>query len=254
MEHPPRVTQLQVETLRTAPPSLKNEVGEVTRHTNHGQQPSQRPRTIWNPLPQAQCYLACHKKCLETLAIQCGHKKLQGKLQIFGRDFAQASHSGSDGVPFIVKKCISEIERRAMKTKGIYRVNGVKSRVEKLCQAFENGKELVELSQASPHDISNVLKLYLRQLPEPIMPFRMYNSLMGLAKETLQSRSDSRTGRSTGEPVDMSSETEKAMVTKLKELLKELPAKNLATLKCITQHLKRSVALPGKIGSENDYR
>lgn len=36
--------------------------------------------------------------------------------------------------------------------------------MEKLCQAFENGKELVELSQASPHDISNVLKLYLRQV------------------------------------------------------------------------------------------
>ncbi len=47
---------------------------------------------------------------------------------------------------------------------GIYRVNGVKTRVEKLCQAFENGKELVELSQSSPHDISNVLKLYLRQV------------------------------------------------------------------------------------------
>lgn len=49
-------------------------------------------------------------------------------------------------------------------TQGIYRVNGVKTRVEKLCQAFENGKELVELSQCSPHDISNVLKLYLRQV------------------------------------------------------------------------------------------
>lgn len=49
---------------------------------------------------------------------------------------------------------------------GIYRVNGVKTRVEKLCQAFENGKELVELSQASPHDISNVLKLYLRQVSQ----------------------------------------------------------------------------------------
>ncbi|XP_058019314.1 rho GTPase-activating protein 45 isoform X4 [Ahaetulla prasina] len=200
-----------------------------------------------------ECYLACHKKCLETLAIQCGHKKLQGKLQLFGRDFAQASHTGSDGVPFIIKKCINEIERRAMKTKGIYRVNGVKSRVEKLCQAFENGKELVELSQASPHDISNVLKLYLRQLPEPIMPFRMYNSLMGLAKETLQSRSDSRAGRSTGEPVDASSESEKAMVTKLKELLKELPAKNFATLKCITQHLKRIIELEddNKMSSSN---
>ncbi|NWW65406.1 HMHA1 protein, partial [Ifrita kowaldi] len=111
-----------------------------------------------------ECYLACHKKCLETLAIQCGHKKLQGKLQLFGQDFTKASQGSPDGIPFIVKKCISEIEKRALKTKGIYRVNGVKTRVEKLCQAFENGKELVELSQASPHDISNVLKLYLRQV------------------------------------------------------------------------------------------
>ncbi|NXA85053.1 HMHA1 protein, partial [Melanocharis versteri] len=111
-----------------------------------------------------ECYLACHKKCLETLAIQCGHKKLQGKLQLFGQDFTKASQGSPDGIPFIIKKCILEIEKRALKTKGIYRVNGVKTRVEKLCQAFENGKELVELSQASPHDISNVLKLYLRQV------------------------------------------------------------------------------------------
>lgn len=52
-------------------------------------------------------------------------------------------------------------------SQGIYRVNGAKSRVEKLCQAFENGKDLVELSDLSPHDISNVLKLYLRQVGLP---------------------------------------------------------------------------------------
>ncbi|XP_034975221.2 rho GTPase-activating protein 45 isoform X4 [Zootoca vivipara] len=205
-----------------------------------------------------ECYLACHKKCLETLAIQCGHKKLQGKLQLFGRDFAQQSRISSDGVPFIVKKCICEIERRAMKTKGIYRVNGVKTRVEKLCQAFENGKELVELSQAYPHDISNVLKLYLRQLPEPIMPFRMYNSLMGLAKESLQGGSEGRPGKSIAELVDRGPETEKvvvALVTKLRDLLRELPSENLSTLKYILLHLRRIVEVeqenkmtPGNLG------
>lgn len=63
----------------------------------------------------------------------------------------------------VLENCISDVTR-APCLQGIYRVNGVKTRVEKLCQAFENGKELVELSQASPHDISNVLKLYLRQV------------------------------------------------------------------------------------------
>ncbi|XP_020636755.3 rho GTPase-activating protein 45 isoform X1 [Pogona vitticeps] len=206
-----------------------------------------------------ECYLACHKKCLDTLAIQCGHKKLQGKLRLFGQDFARASHASPDGVPFVLSKCILEIERRAMKTKGIYRVNGVKTRVEKLCQAFENGKELVELSQASPHDISNVLKLYLRQLPEPILPFRLYNSLMGLAKESLQGGPDgSKAGKSITELVDKGAETEQAivtLVTKLRELLKELPPENRATLKYLVEHLQRIVEVeqdnkmtPGNLG------
>uniref|UniRef100_A0A672JZ04 Rho GTPase activating protein 45 n=1 Tax=Sinocyclocheilus grahami TaxID=75366 RepID=A0A672JZ04_SINGR len=64
-----------------------------------------------------ECFLACHKKCLESLAIQCGHKKLQGRLQLFGRDFSQVLQGDVEGVPFIIKKCITEIERRALKMK-----------------------------------------------------------------------------------------------------------------------------------------
>ncbi|XP_019936841.2 rho GTPase-activating protein 45 isoform X1 [Paralichthys olivaceus] len=207
-----------------------------------------------------ECFLACHKRCLETLAIQCGHKKLQGRLQLFGREFTQVASCASDGIPFIITKCISEIERRALKMKGIYRVNGVKTRVEKLCQAFENGKELVELSQCSPHDISNVLKLYLRQLPEPIMLFRLYNSLMGLAKESLQSEGETSereevssvlgsanpAGGRGPELVDLGPNTDPdilVLVDKLKELLKELPKANIATLRYIIRHLRRIAEL-----------
>ncbi|KAK7889234.1 hypothetical protein WMY93_024794 [Mugilogobius chulae] len=200
-----------------------------------------------------ECFLACHKRCLETLAIQCGHKKLQGRLQLFGREFSQVASCASDGIPFIITKCISEIERRALKMKGIYRVNGVKTRVEKLCQAFENGKELVELSQCSPHDISNVLKLYLRQLPEPIMPFHLYNHLMGLAKESLHSSDGADAEESCGpavgkgpELVDLGADTDPEilnLIEKLKELLKDLPKANIATLRYIIRHLRRIAEL-----------
>ncbi|XP_060735959.1 rho GTPase-activating protein 45 isoform X2 [Tachysurus vachellii] len=194
-----------------------------------------------------ECFLACHKRCLETLAIQCGHKKLQGRLQLFGQDFCQVSSSSSDGIPFIIKKCTCEIERRALRMKGIYRVNGVKTRVEKLCQAFENGKELVELSQSSPHDISNVLKLYLRQLPEPIMPFRLYNSLMGLAKESLALVGPEGPEAGKGpDLVDLGPETDPKLlnlVDRLKELLTELPKVNMTTLRYIVRHLRRIAEL-----------
>uniref|UniRef100_A0A8C8BTH6 Minor histocompatibility protein HA-1 n=1 Tax=Oncorhynchus tshawytscha TaxID=74940 RepID=A0A8C8BTH6_ONCTS len=192
-----------------------------------------------------ECYLACHRRCLENLAIQCGHKKLQGRLLLFGRDFTQGL-GDPDGVPLVIRKCITEIESRALRMKGIYRVNGVKTRVEKLCQAFENGKELVELSQAFPHDISNMLKLYLRQLPEPILPFHLYQSLMGLAKESLRSASPSPDGGEVaGAAVlaDLGAETPLEVLTlvhSLRELmLTELPQANTATLRYIAQHLRR---------------
>ncbi|XP_063263611.1 rho GTPase-activating protein 29 isoform X6 [Prinia subflava] len=188
-----------------------------------------------------ECSLACHKKCLETLAIQCGHKKLHGRLHLFGVEFAQAAKNVPDGIPFIIKKCTSEIESRALNVKGIYRVNGAKSRVEKLCQAFENGKDLVELSELYAHDISNVLKLYLRQLPEPLILFRLYNEFIGLAKES----------QNANEELDAKQASPKAktrqslcielnrIIIKIKDLLKQLPVPNYNTLQYLIGHLHR---------------
>ncbi|XP_052333353.1 rho GTPase-activating protein 29-like [Oncorhynchus keta] len=221
-----------------------------------------------------ECSLACHKKCLETLAIQCGHKKLQGRLQLFGIDFTQAAKNSPDGIPFIIRKCTSEIENRALNLKGIYRVNGAKSRVEKLCQAFENGKDLVELSDLSPHDIANVLKLYLRQLPEPLILYRYYNDFIGLAKESQRviieekavARALQEQGRPGGEqprpggtqpgvegeqpPLTTSQpgggELPKQpsiklnrVIFKIRDLLRQLPPAHYRTLRFLTAHLHR---------------
>ncbi|XP_040921496.1 rho GTPase-activating protein 29 isoform X2 [Toxotes jaculatrix] len=189
-----------------------------------------------------ECSLACHKKCLETLAIQCGHKKLQGRLHLFGIDFTQAAKNSQDSVPFIIRKCTSEIENRALNIKGIYRVNGAKSRVEKLCQAFENGKDLVELSDLYPHDISNVLKLYLRQLPEPLILFRFYNNFIGLAKESqsiiVEELEALRLSPTPVAPAQVSVELNRVLF-KIKDLLKQLPPAHYKTLQFLIEHLHR---------------
>lgn len=76
------------------------------------------------------------------------------------------------------------------------------------------------------------------------MPFRMYNELMGLAKESLNSdASESADGVKSPELVDRGPETEAEVLTlveKLREVLKRLPNSNIATLKYIIQHLRRS--------------
>ena len=61
---------------------------------------------------------------------------------------------------------------------GIYRVSGVKSKVEALCQTFESQIQEVDLSDQNPHVISNVLKLYLRQVSQFILEFSFKKFLL----------------------------------------------------------------------------
>lgn len=99
---------------------------------------------------------------------ECGHKSCRAVCSSLART-EHAARSTPDGVPFIIKKCIFEIEQRALRTKvshrrhsggdssrglqgerrwapancrlpqGIYRVNGVKTRVEAM-PGLRNGR------------------------------------------------------------------------------------------------------------------
>ena len=99
-------------------------------------------------------------------------------------------HQTKDCVPLILTKCVQEIDAKGKSIKGLYRVSGVKSQVEKLYQSFENSAELVDLTDTHPNVIANVLKLYLRQLPEPLLTFRLYPEFVRVAKEFPASSKD----------------------------------------------------------------
>lgn len=66
---------------------------------------------------------------------------------------------------------------------GIFRVNGVKNRIEKICSLLDSAQcARVDLSEHSPHDICGVLKYFFRQLPEPLVPFDFYDFFREVAK------------------------------------------------------------------------
>uniref|UniRef100_A0A8D0FIN4 GEM interacting protein n=1 Tax=Strix occidentalis caurina TaxID=311401 RepID=A0A8D0FIN4_STROC len=176
-----------------------------------------------------ECCLACHKKCLENLLITCGHKKLPNRVPLFGIDFTQVPRDFPEEVPFIVVKCTSEIEARALGVQGIYRISGSKARVEKLCQAFENGRSLVELSEHSPHDITGVLKHFLKELSAPVLLSQLYNDLIALAKD-LQKPGEEKLDCA-GFPSDP--------IQSMKDLLSKLPGSNYNTLRHLVAHLYR---------------
>lgn len=61
-----------------------------------------------------QCFLACHKRCLETLLILCGHKRLPARTALFGVSFLQLPRDFPEEVPFVITRCTAEIEQRAL--------------------------------------------------------------------------------------------------------------------------------------------
>ncbi|XP_046501286.1 rho GTPase-activating protein 29 isoform X1 [Equus quagga] len=202
-----------------------------------------------------ECLLVCHRKCLENLVIICGHQKLLGKIHLFGAEFTHLARKEPDGIPFILKICASEIENRALCLQGIYRVCGNKIKTEKLCQALENGMHLVDISEFSSHDICDVLKLYLRQLPEPFILFRLYKEFIDLAKEIQLVNEEQETKKDSSEDKKWPSTSIEInrILLKSRDLLRQLPASNFNSLHYLIVHLKRVVdhAEENKMNSRN---
>ncbi|XP_066232838.1 rho GTPase-activating protein 29 isoform X2 [Saccopteryx leptura] len=202
-----------------------------------------------------ECLLVCHRKCLENLVIICGHQKLLGKIHLFGAEFTQVAKKEPDGIPFILKICASEIESRALCLQGIYRVCGNKIKTDKLCQALENGMHLVDISEFSSHDICDVLKLYLRQLPEPFILFRLYKEFIDLAKEIQHVNEEQETKKDNLEDKKWSTTCIEInrILLKSKDLLRQLPPSNFNSLHYLIVHLKRVVdhAEENKMNSKN---
>ncbi|KAF7714646.1 Uncharacterized protein PECH_007194 [Penicillium ucsense] len=80
-------------------------------------------------------------------------------------------------VPIVVAKCGVFLKDRATDVEGIFRLSGSAKRIKDLQEIFDSperyGKGL-DWSGYTVHDAANVLRRYLNQLPEPIVPLEFY--------------------------------------------------------------------------------
>ncbi|KAH9512836.1 hypothetical protein Btru_036716 [Bulinus truncatus] len=91
---------------------------------------------------------------------------------IFGVPLATAvernkSHDGIE-LPAIVRECIDYIEECGLACEGIYRISGVKSKVQHLKDCY-NRQQPVHLFEHEPNIVASLLKQFLRDLPEPVL-------------------------------------------------------------------------------------
>ncbi|KAG7330319.1 hypothetical protein KOW79_006541 [Hemibagrus wyckioides] len=82
-------------------------------------------------------------------------------------------------VPHIVRACVDEVERRGLEEEGIYRISGASNEIQALKQAFNTNywEAMSKVRNVDVNVVSGTLKLYLRELPEPLIPAAYFQRL-----------------------------------------------------------------------------
>uniref|UniRef100_A0A3B4U165 Si:ch211-247j9.1 n=1 Tax=Seriola dumerili TaxID=41447 RepID=A0A3B4U165_SERDU len=81
-------------------------------------------------------------------------------------------------VPLVVEQCVTFIRERGLHEVGLFRQPGQASLVKELQQAFDSGERPSFDSSTDVHTVASLLKLYLRQLPEPLVPHSCYQDFL----------------------------------------------------------------------------
>ncbi|XP_063076738.1 rho GTPase-activating protein 44-like [Engraulis encrasicolus] len=94
----------------------------------------------------------------------CYGKPLEEHLSLSGRDIA-----------FPIEACVTMLLECGMQEEGLFRVAPSASKLKKLKASLDCGVLDVQEYSADPHAIAGALKSYLRELPEPLMTYELYD-------------------------------------------------------------------------------
>uniref|UniRef100_A0A8D2NES5 Myosin IXA n=1 Tax=Zonotrichia albicollis TaxID=44394 RepID=A0A8D2NES5_ZONAL len=133
------------------------------------------------------CKYACHKKCCLKTTTKCS-KKHDPELspRQFGVELSRLT-SEERAVPLLVEKLINYIEMHGLYTEGIYRKSGSTNKIKELRQGLDTDIDSVNLDDYNIHVIASVFKQWLRDLPNPLMTFELYEEFLRVMGEQLPS-------------------------------------------------------------------
>ncbi|KAJ0006147.1 hypothetical protein NQD34_013420 [Periophthalmus magnuspinnatus] len=81
-------------------------------------------------------------------------------------------------VPRLVESCCHCIESHGLQTVGIFRVGSSKKRVRQLREDFDLGLDVQLDEEQSIHDVAALLKEFLRDMPDPLLPRELYPAFL----------------------------------------------------------------------------
>ncbi|XP_027959532.1 protein FAM13B isoform X4 [Eumetopias jubatus] len=105
--------------------------------------------------------------------------------KIFGiplDELQQGGHPDNE-VPFIVRHVVDYIEEHGgLEQQGLFQVNGNAETVEWLRQRYDSGEEVDLVKEADVPSAISLLRFFLQELPEPVIPGSLHIHLMQLSQ------------------------------------------------------------------------
>ncbi|VVC86801.1 unnamed protein product [Leptidea sinapis] len=115
-------------------------------------------------------------------AVDAGGREQFGVLKrgkVFGVPLSELP-TGEGNIPMVIDRLITTIEMYGLYTEGLYRKSGLSSKVRELRRLLDEQPEqgVQSLEQYAVHVRASVLKTLLRELPEPLLTFDLYDDLI----------------------------------------------------------------------------
>ncbi|XP_050795944.1 rho GTPase-activating protein 25 isoform X2 [Gopherus flavomarginatus] len=101
---------------------------------------------------------------------------------VFGQRLAETvayeQKFGQHLVPLLMETCAEFIREHGMNEEGIFRLPGQDNLVKQLRDAFDAGERPSFDRDTDVHTVASLFKLYLRELPEPVVPWLQYEDFL----------------------------------------------------------------------------
>ncbi|XP_070621378.1 rho GTPase-activating protein 25 [Erythrolamprus reginae] len=98
--------------------------------------------------------------------------------QQLGDTMVYEQRFGQHQVPILVEKCAEFIRKNGLDEEGVFRLPGQDNLVKKLRDAFDAGERPSFDQETDVHTVASLFKLYLRELPEPVIPWSQYEEFL----------------------------------------------------------------------------
>ncbi|KAK3879952.1 hypothetical protein Pcinc_015516 [Petrolisthes cinctipes] len=143
------------------------------------------------------------------------------KESVFGSTLAELHQQDKTAIPIFVLQCINHIEKsdENLKTDGLYRISGNAAQIQKIRFEVAQRNYTILSQEKEIHNLSGSLKLFFRELKEPLIPYDIYHDFIQATGSEFRRKHQ--------------------QVEKLNKAVNKLPSENYDTLRVLLQHLLR---------------